>query len=49
MKNYIYSTIVLFLISFNTFERRAPTWAVNEVSFNIHDFVGALHIDGVRL
>jgi hypothetical protein len=28
----IYSTIVLFLISFNTF-RRAPTWAVNEGEF----------------
>jgi hypothetical protein len=49
MKNYIYSTIVLFLISFNTFGQ-APTWAVNESEFQYTmTFVGALHIDGVRL
>ncbi|MGA9639148.1 cadherin domain-containing protein [Flavobacterium sp.] len=49
MKNYIYSTIVLFLISFNTFGQ-SPTWTVNENNFQFAmTFVGSLNIDGVRL
>ena len=49
MKNYIYSTIILFLISFSTFGQ-APSWTVNENNFQYTmTFVGSLNIDGVRL
>jgi gliding motility-associated-like protein len=49
MKNYIYSAIVLFLLSFNTFGQ-APNWTVKENDFQYTmTFVGALKIDGVRL
>jgi hypothetical protein len=49
MKNYIYSTILLFLISFNSFGKN-PNWTVNENNFQYTmTFVGALNIDGVRL
>ena len=49
MKNYIYSTLILFLISFNTFSQ-TPSWTVNENNFQYTmTFVGSLNIDGVRL
>ena len=49
MKNFIYSTIVLFLVSFSTFGQ-SPSWTLNENDFQYTmTFVGSLNIDGVRL
>ncbi|WP_144893511.1 cadherin domain-containing protein [Flavobacterium tiangeerense] len=49
MKNFIYSTIVLFLVSFSTFGQ-SPSWTLNENNFQYTmTFVGSLNIDGVRL
>ena len=49
MKNYIYSIIVLFLVSFNSFSQ-APSWTVKENDFQYTmTFVGSLNVDGVRL
>ena len=49
MKNFIYSTIVLFLVSFSTFGQ-SPSWTLKENNFQYTmSFVGSLNIDGVRL
>lgn len=49
MKNFIYSTIVLFLVSFSTFGQ-SPSWTLKENNFQYTmTFVGSLNIDGVRL
>ena len=49
MKNFIYSTILLFLVSFSTFGQ-SPSWTLNENNFQYTmTFVGSLNIDGVRL
>lgn len=49
MKNYIYSTIVLFFISMNVFGQ-SPTWSVDENSFQYTmSFVAFVNIDGNEL
>lgn len=49
MRNYIFSIIVLFLVSSTSFGQ-APNWAVKENNFQYTmSFVGALSIDGNRL
>jgi len=49
MKNYIYSAIVLFLISSSIFGQ-APNWTVNENNFQYTmTFVGFLNSDGIGL
>jgi len=49
MKNYIYSTLVLFFIGINTYGQ-SPTWSVNENSFQYTmSFVAFVNIDGTNL
>jgi hypothetical protein len=49
MKNYIYSTIVLFFIGFNGFGQ-SPSWSVDENSFQYTmSFVAFVNIDGNEL
>lgn len=49
MKNYIYSTLVLFIIGINTYGQ-SPTWSVNENSFQYTmSFVAFVNIDGTNL
>tara|TARA_R110001583_G_scaffold62499_4_gene183761 strand:- start:5964 stop:6878 length:915 start_codon:yes stop_codon:yes gene_type:complete len=49
MKNYIYSTLVLFFIGINAFGQ-TPSWSVNENNFQYTmSFVAFVNIDGVDL
>ena len=49
MKNYIYSTLVLFFIGINTYGQ-SPTWSVNENNFQYTmSFVAFVNIDGTNL
>ncbi|MFT4612313.1 MAG: hypothetical protein ACJA2M_000404 [Polaribacter sp.] len=49
MKNYIYSSIVLFFIGINVFGQ-SPNWSVNENDFEYTmSFVAFVNIDGVNL
>lgn len=49
MKNYIYSTIIFFLIISNAFGQ-SPNWSVNENNFQFTmTFVGFLNSDGIGL
>jgi hypothetical protein len=49
MKNYIYSTLLLFFIGINAFGQ-APSWSVNENNFQYTmSFVAFVNVDGVNL
>lgn len=49
MKNYIYSILVLFFITMNSFGQ-APSWSVNENDFQYTmSFVAFVNIDGTNL
>ncbi|SNR71643.1 hypothetical protein [Lutibacter flavus] len=49
MKNYIYSTLVLFFIGFNAFGQ-TPSWSVNENDFQYTmSFVAFVNVDGINL
>lgn len=49
MKNFIYSTVVLFFISINSFAQ-TPSWSVNENDFQYTmSFVAFVNLDGVTL
>jgi len=49
MKNYIYSTLVLFFIGINTYGQ-SPTWSVNENNFQYTmSFVAFVNINGTNL
>lgn len=49
MKNYIYSTLVLFFIGISAFGQ-APSWSLNENNFQYTmSFVAFVNVDGVNL
>mgnify|MGYP000895412356 CR=1 FL=1 len=49
MKNYIYSTVVLFFIGINAFGQ-SPNWSVNENNFQYTmSFVSFVNVDGIEL
>jgi len=49
MKNYIYSTVVLFFIGINAFGQ-FPNWSVNENNFQYTmSFVSFVNVDGIEL